>query len=191
MNLPSLNFLTDSREQEAWNEAYARLTDFLGSFALSDRAYVSRLALDLLDQARRLHRDDPSRHPTTVTLELAQNRLTEWLEANLGEQDKSPSQLLADGSIALLLSRVFRTSPTSFLASPLPEELRQALQESLLVTGPDLHISSMTPRHLDYGPMLHLARQTWHRWNGKSVGAALIFWACIYSVLYWFFLQWL
>ncbi len=174
-----------SSDQQAWNEAYNRLIHFLDTFALGDRACVSRLALGILDQARELHRQDPSRDPIPLTMELAQHRLADWLAVNLEQEDESPSHLLAAGYIALLLSRVYRTAPASFLAGPLPEELRQALRETLVVTGPDLNISSMTPRHLDYGPMLHIARQTWHRWEGRSIFAALLFWAAVYSVLYW------
>jgi hypothetical protein len=42
----------------------------------------------------------------------------------------------------------------------------------------------MTPRHLDYGPMLDLARQTWHRWDARRFFVALALWACIYTLLY-------
>lgn len=176
-------------ESEAWNEAHDRLLNFLHTFALSDHAYASELAVNLVHEARDLHRQDPSRDPITLTMEHAQKRLADWLATNLGEKDRSPSQILAIGTIALLLSRVYRTAPTSFLASPLPEELRQALRETLLVTGPDLNVSSMTPRHLDYGPMLQFARQTWHRWDVKELTIALVFWAGVYTVFYWWLSQ--
>ncbi len=176
-------------DREAWNEAHDRLLNYLNAFALSDHAHVSRLALDLLHEARDLHRRDPSRDPATVTMAHAQKRVTDWLAANLGEENKSPSQVQATGAIALLLSQVYRTAPASFIAGPLPEELRQALRETLLVTGHDLNISSMTPRHLDYGPMLQIARQTWHRWDAKELLIALLFWAGVYTVFYWWLSQ--
>ena len=77
----------------------------------------------------------------------------------------------------------------AFLASPVPEEMRQALRESLISTGPDLNVSSMTPRHLDFGPMLEIARQTWHRWSPKEFLVALIFWGAVYSFFYWWLSQ--
>jgi hypothetical protein len=172
-------------EREAWNEAYDRLVDFLNTFALGDHAYVSQVALEILGQAKVLCRQDSSREPASATMEQAQKRLADWLATNLGEENKSPSHILANGYIALLLSRVNRTAPTSFLAGPLPEEMRHALRETLLVTGPDLNISSMTPRHLDYGPMLQLARQTWHRWDAKELAIASLFWAAVYTIFYW------
>jgi len=178
-----------SNGEEAWNEAYDRLVNFLHTFELGDHAYISQVALDILHQARDAHRQDPSRAPTTHTMEQAQKRLAEWLATNLGEEDKSPSRILATGYVALLLSQVYRTAPTSFLATPVPEELRQALRETLLVTGPDLNISSMTPRHLDYGPMLQLARQTWHRWQPKRILVAIVFWAGVYTLFYWWLSQ--
>jgi len=172
-------------EQKAWNEAYDRLTYYLESFALEDRAHVSRVALEILDQARRAYRSDTSRPPTALTMELAHQRLADWLASNLDEPATSPSQIVANGSIALLLSRVFRTAPESFLAGPLPEELRQALREKLLIAGPDLNVSRMTPRHLDYGPMLSIARQTWHLWNFREVLVAILFWSGVYVLFYW------
>jgi hypothetical protein len=170
--------------QKAWNEAYERLIHFLDAFALGDRIQVSRLALHLLDQAQQLHHKDSSLNPTTLTMEQAQKLVSNWLATNLVEADRSSSEILARGYIALLLSRMFLTSPTSFLASPLPEDLRQSLRQTLLVTGPDLNISSMTSRHFDYGPMLGLARQTWHRFDLKSALLAILFWAGVYGVLY-------
>jgi len=176
--------LAASEDQKAWNEAYERLVHFLDTFALGDRAQVSRVALKLVDQARELHRSNPALNPTTVTMEQAQKLVYDWLATNLVGEDRSPSGILARGYIALLISRMFLAAPVSFLASPLPENLRQSLRQTLLVTGPDLNISSMTPRHFDYGPMLGLARQTWHRFDLKSTFLALLFWAGVYGVLY-------
>lgn len=174
----------ESGEQIAWNRAYDRLQNFLDTFALSDRAEVSRLALKLFDQARELHRQDPSRDPTTLMMEQAQKLLTSWLATNLDEEDRTHSQIFSSGCIALLLSGLFRAAPAAFLASPLSNDLRQSMRQTLLVTGPDLNISSMTPRRLDYGPMLALARQTWHRWNTREILIAMLFWTGVYFVFY-------
>jgi hypothetical protein len=172
-------------QRKAWNEAFDRLSYYLESFAVEDRAHVSRVALEIFDHARQIHSTDPARPPTSLTMELAQARLTEWLATNLDEKDPGAAHVLANGGIALLLSRVFRTAPDSFLDGPLPEELRLALREKMLVAGPDLKISRMTPRHLDYGPMLGLARHSWHLWNVREVFAAVLFWAAVYVLFYW------
>ncbi len=175
---------THPDEREPWNEAHDRLVQFLNTFALRDHAHISRLALELLDQAREIHRLDPTRDPTTVTMEQAQKRLASWLATNLGEEGEAPSKILANGYIALLLSRFYRTAPTAFLEIPLREDLRGSMRQTLLTAGPDLNISSMTPRHLDFGPMLDLARQTWHRWDAKAFAVALLFWGAVYTILY-------
>jgi hypothetical protein len=169
---------------EAWNQAYDRLLNFLRTFQLGEHAHVSELALTIFRQAKELYRQDPSRNPTAVALGLAQESLAHWLATNLDQENKSPSRVLPTGYIAVLLSRVNRTAPATFLDGPLPEELRQALLETLIVTGPDLNISSMTPRHLDFGPMLQFAQQTWHRWDAKELLIALLFWAGVYTVFY-------
>jgi hypothetical protein len=173
----------------AWNEAYDRLVLYLRTFDLGDHAYVSKIALNILEQAQEIYRTDGTREPTTLTLSLAQKSIADWLAANLPQHDTSPGFVLPSGYIAILLSRAYRTSPDSFLASPLPEELRQALRETMVVTGPDLNVSSMTPRHLDYGPMLQFARQTWHRLDAKEFLIAVAFWAAVYTVFYWWLSQ--
>ena len=185
--MASMNASTppESSEQIAWNQAYDRLQNFFDTFALSDRAETSRLTLKLLDQAREFHRQDPSHDPTTLVMEQAQKLVSEWLATNLDERDRAVSQIFSSGYIALLLSRLFRTAPASFLASPLPDDLRQSMRQTLLVTGPDFNISSMTPRRIDYGPMLALARQTWHRWNTREILIAMLFWGGVYFVFYW------
>jgi hypothetical protein len=175
--------ITDN-EQAAWNQAHDRLRDFLNAFALSDHAQISRLTLKLLDQARERHRQDPSCDPVSLAMAQAQKMVQEWFASNLEMRDQPPSELLASGCVALLLSRAFRTAPDTFLTAPLPENLKASMRQTLLVTGPDLKISSMTPRHLDYGPMLDLARRTWHRWNPREILIALLFWTVVYFVLY-------
>ena len=180
VNSPDLS----ASEQKAWNEAYDRLTHFLAGFGVDDPAHIARVALTLMDEARELHRQNPAQDPTRLAVELAQKRVSDWLAASLNGQNQAAPEILAHGSMALLLSRVFQTSPASFLATPLPEELRQALQETMLVAGPDLDVSRMTPRHLDYGPMLNFARQTWHLWDAREVIVAVGFWAAVYVIFY-------
>jgi len=172
-------------EQAAWNEAHDRLRDFLNTFGLGDHAQVSRLTLKLLDQARELRRQDPSLDPVSLAMAQAQKLAAEWFASNLEMRDLPPSELLASGYVALLLSRAFRAAPEAFLTEPLPENLKETMRRTLLVTGPDLKISSMTPREFDYGPMLDLARTTWHRWNAREIIIALLFWTGVYFVFYW------
>jgi len=185
--MASISALSDSREvleRMAWNQAHDRLSNFLNTFWLSDHCEVSRLTLKLLGEARELHRQDPSRDPATLVMEQTQKLLAEWLAANLEERDRASSQVFSSGCIALLLSRMPQAAPGAFLASSLSEDLRQSMHQTLLVTGPDLKVSSMTPRHIDYGPMLGLAQKTWHRWNSREIVIAALFWLGVYFVFY-------
>jgi hypothetical protein len=174
----------------AWNQAHERLHWYLETFALGDEIHVTRLALRLLDEARALHRADPSRDPTDVTLRHAQDELTRWLARQIDspEQRATPGlagSTLAGGTIALLLSGLTQERPETFLAEPAEPDVQDLLRRTLVVTGPDLTISSMTPRRFDYGPMLGLARQTWHRWDTKTFATALLFWLGVYGICYW------
>ncbi|HEX4141707.1 MAG TPA: hypothetical protein VHY09_15265 [Candidatus Methylacidiphilales bacterium] len=175
--------------EQAWNDAYDRLLLYLRTFDLADHAHVSRVALGILEQAKEAYARDNSREPTALTLGLAQQKIAEWLAFNLPQADLSRSNLLSAGCIAILLSRAYRTAPGSFLTTPVPEEMRQALRESLISTGPDLNVSSMTPRHLDYGPMLQFARQTWHRIDLKELFVAVAFWLAVFVIFHWWLSQ--
>jgi hypothetical protein len=175
---------TPANDVEAWNRAHDRLVCFLNTFALGDHAHVSRLTLEILTRARELHRADSTRDPVTVTMQHTQKLLADWMAENLHEEGQPPSRIVATGYVALLLSRFYRAAPGLFLQTPLPLDLRDTMQHTLVVTGPDLNVSSMTPRHLDYGPMLDLARQTWHRFDAKAFLLALAFWACVYTGFY-------
>lgn len=167
-----------------WNQAHERLRLYLETFALGDEIQLERIALRLLDEAREKHRADPAQAPIAVTLRHAQGELTRWLARSLGEPERQEAQVLAGGTIALLLSGLAQERPGTFLAEP-SAETGDLLRRTLIVTGPDLTVSSMTPRHLDYGPMLNLARQTWHRWDAKSFAAAVLFWFGVYGICYW------
>ena len=180
-----------SAEIVVWNQAHARLRHYLGTFALGDQVRLERLTLQLLDEARNQHQADPALDPTTITLRHAQATLSRWLAGTLtGEAEPSP-QALTSGTVALLLSRLPQRQPEFFLRDELPLEAREDLRRTLVVTGPDLTVSSMTPRHLDYGPMLDFARQTWHRWDTKTLGAAMLFWLGVYGIAYWWLSEYL
>ena len=173
----------------AWNEAHRRLREYLETFALGDEVKIERLTLQLLDEARELQRAAPAQNPTAITLRHAQAQLARWLAGTLIGEAEPSQQALTSGTIALLLSRLAQNQPETFLSDTLPFEARDSLRRTLLVTGPDLTVSSMTPRHLDYGPMLQFARQTWHRWSVPELVIAIAFWAGVYSVFYWWLSQ--
>src|SRR5580658_548941 len=131
---------TAADEQIAWNQAHDRLRDFLSAFALGDHAQVSRLTLKLLDQARERHRQEPALDPVSLAMAQAQKLAQEWFASNLEMRDQPPAELLASGCVTLLLSGAFRTAPETFLTAPLPENLKESMRHTLLVTGPDLKI---------------------------------------------------
>jgi hypothetical protein len=182
--MSELPTLPNPAEVEAWNHAHDRLLQFLHTFGLGDHTHVSRLALEIVEEARALHRADPTHEPVETTMRHVQARIAGWMAENLREEGVVPSRLLASGYVALLISRLYRVAPATFLEPGLPVDLRNSLRSTLVVTGPDLNVSSMTPRHLDYGPMLDLARQTWHRFDARAFFLALLFWGCVYTGLY-------
>ncbi|MDE1169870.1 MAG: hypothetical protein PW734_01465 [Verrucomicrobium sp.] len=174
--------------QEAWNEAHRRLVDYLDSFAWADARRVAQMALEIGADAQSLHAAEPARDPVSVTMGLAQERVAAWLAAGLG--DASPERH-GTACLPLLLSGIPQRQPAAFLAEPPSEAVRQAMQKPLLMVGPDLAISSMTPRHLDYGALRGLASQTWHRWEPREALVAVLLWTTIGILLYHWIPEWL
>ena len=174
-----------------WNRAYERLLQFLGSFGLGDQRRIARLALEIIEEAEGRQIPDGSPDPTVLTQEIARRRLAEWFARTLDREGRPDSEILEAGYLALLLSEIPEKTPQSFLVSPPTEETVRAMQGTLLVTGPDLTVSSMTPRRLDYGPLENLAQKTWQRWDPKEILAAFLLWTAIFFVLYRWLPEWL
>ncbi|HEY8966311.1 MAG TPA: hypothetical protein VIM58_07705 [Candidatus Methylacidiphilales bacterium] len=173
-------------DPEAWNRAHARVLAYLGAFGLADRLRTARLALEIVDEAKAR---PPGASPTEAAMGIARERVARWLSGNLGGEGTDAAY--AEGCLALLLSGVPETAPEAFLVPDPGESVRTALRTPLVVVGPDLEVSSMTPRRIDYGPIQNLAHQTWQRWDPKEVAAALLLWASVFFVLHHWIPLWL
>lgn len=174
-----------SGTREQWNEASRRLETWLETFEIGDEMHALRLRTVILRQAMDRHAATPGLHPTTVTQQEAIRVLENWFKEVIGRQGENPGQTLSNGLLALFLSRSGQLWPEAIGAANPPAELREAMQKSSLQLGPDLQISTMTPREIDYGPLSSLARETWQQWEWAPILRALIFWAIIYCAGYY------
>ncbi len=169
-----------------WREAHRRLKHYVAAYHLMDSVHEAELVREIFEAAIERHLKNPKEHPTVSTMKQARQTIGEWLKSAMGKEKANvPAvQQVPIAHLTLLLSQVPRKMPMAFLAPEMPDRLRLFFARSLMMTGPTLNVASMTPRDLDYGPMLQLAQQTWHQWNTKRFMEALVFWACIYSIFY-------
>jgi len=180
LNLPQPR--SGSREQ--WNEASRRLETWLETFEIGDEMHSLRLRTIILRHAMDRHAVSPELHPTTVTQKVAAGELENWFKGIIGSQGENPGQTLSNGLLALFLSHAGQRWPEAIGTTDVPPELKEAMQKSSLQLGPDLQISSMTPREIDFGPLSSLARETWQQWEWAPILRALLFWAIIYVAGY-------
>ena len=85
------------------------------------------------------------------------------------------------GLVALEVTDAAARFPGSVLFGELPEALKALLAGVSVRTGPDLAISSMTPREMDYEGS-EAAQETWHKFSWAPLVRAAGIWTAIFFV---------
>jgi hypothetical protein len=148
-----LFFPTTGSEAE-WNAAYYRLEDYFRALRLVNKVHQSQVILRLLESAAVRHAQDPSQNPTALAMDEARAMMDRWFAEVFGQRER----LNVVGLISLLAVDVPERWPLAFPCGEIPAELRRDLRESDVRAGPDLLMSSMTPRAIDVGALLEPIR---------------------------------
>jgi len=133
-----------------WNAAFYRLEDYFRALRFVNKVQQSQVILRLLEGAAARHALDPNQNPTALAMEQASIEMTEWFERAFGPRER----LNVEGLISLLAIDAPERWPLTFSKDEIAPELRRELLESEVRAGPNLRISSMTPRPIDVGPLL-------------------------------------
>jgi len=136
---------------EEWNAAYYRLEDYFRALRMVNKVHQSQVILRLLEAAAERHSLDPAQNPTTLAMDEAQAKVEHCFQDVFGEDREQLSVL---GRISLLAVDAPERWPRVFLSEGIPDDLRRELRESYVRSGPDLQVSSMTPRPIDVGALL-------------------------------------
>ncbi|CAN5370133.1 hypothetical protein BH09VER1_BH09VER1_05820 [soil metagenome] len=161
----------------AWDDALARLLSFLNEYEIGGAEHRVRVALRIVDEARALEREGP---PVQRVMGRAFAELDEWFGAALGQTDLPPALAAAAGAAALRLVPGDKRWSERLLSATPSDELKSMLSKVSLRTGPDLAISSMTSRDMDYGAMETLAHETWHQFAWLPLLRAVAIWTAIF-----------
>lgn len=171
------DFQPKSGTPEAWNAAYVRVEDYLRAHRIHNRMHQSRLILRILDRAARRHEQNPGQDPTTLAAEEAERLMAAWFTEVLGGQHLPADRIAVTGRLALLLTDGGEKNPCAFLDEEhIPPEFARAMQQSSMVAGPDLAVSSMVPRSIDLGPITEAAGETMERFEEWPLLRALVLW---------------
>ncbi len=166
----------------AWDEAMSRLLSFLAALHIGGVEHRTRVALNIVDQARKQHVLKPEITPVEHTMTIAMHDLEQWFDAALENVEMPTGRRVASGIVGLRMTDAVNRWPNAILDGPPPADLKATLARVSFRTGPDLAVSSMTPRAMDYGAMETIAQETWHRFTWAPIVRAAAIWTVIFFV---------
>jgi hypothetical protein len=162
---------------ESWNAAYVRVEDYLRAHRIHNRLHQSRLIQKILERAARRHEAHPALDPTMVAAEETEALMDAWFAEVLDEKDQPHDRLAIDGRVSLLLCDGPERWPYAFLdENNIPPDFVKAMRNSNLEAGPDLAVSSMVPRPIDFGRITGAAGETLERIERAPVLRTLFLW---------------
>jgi len=165
--------------QSEWDEAMARVLAFFSAMRIGGVEHRVRVALRVLEEARRRCDQGCGLAPVEVAMDLAADSLDQWFAKAIEE---SADRRVAAGVVALEMTDAAARFPNALLSGDPPGELKAMLVGVSVRTGPDLAISSMTPREMDYGAMETIAQETWHRFGWAPILRAAAIWTAIFFI---------
>jgi len=168
--------------REEWDEAAARLLAFFSVLELGGAEHRTRLSIRILDEARRRQALTPTLAPVEAAMDVAAESLEHWFGEALADSRIPPGKRMAAGLFAWRVTGAAARWPDAVLSGDPPAELKTILSSVSTSTGPDLAISSMTPREMDYGAMEVIAQETWHQFAWTPLLGAAALWTGIFFV---------
>jgi len=183
---PLKPFIPDGDRPDEWNSAYEKLESYLRAHEVDSHLHRSRLISMILERVhQRLREQLPEDSLPTLAIKEANALLDEWftciMDLPAGEKSRFTA---ADGRVALFLCDGPLRWPYAFLSpGTVPDDLKTAMHKSLLRAGPELQISSMVPRALDFGMIPEFADDTMEALNRRPLVKALIGWLLFLTLL--------
>jgi hypothetical protein len=169
---------------DSWNAAYVRVEDYLRAHRIHNRLHQSRLIQKILERAARRHQAQPALDPTMIAAEETEAMMDAWFAEVLDEKGEPHDRLAIDGRVSLLLCDGPERWPYAFLdGENIPADFVEAMRSSNLQAGPDLAVSSMVPRPIDFGRITGAAGETLERFERWPVLRALFLWWVFAMVL--------
>lgn len=170
-----------------WDEAFLRVESYLRAHQIESRLLLNRLAMEVI-RAARVAADQPSgtgRDPVALAMSEAERRTTAWFARVLGDAaDPDDERLGTRGRIALVLADAPARWPQHFLAeTPPPSELIEAMRAAYIEAGPELELTRMVPRPLDFGPIANVADEAWKTFARWPVLRAIFGWLLFVGLL--------
>jgi hypothetical protein len=130
------------------------------------------------------HASNPAENPVTLSMRVAQEQLDHWFARRLELENVPIERKSALGRVAFLACDGPARYPSAVLqADVLPAELEQRVRQWSGRAGPNLEVSNMAPRDMDFGLVTEVAEDTWEGLERRPVVRFLLLWAIFVLVL--------
>lgn len=171
----------------AWDEAFLRVESYLRAHQIESRLVLNRLAVEII-RAARAAAETPAGaglDPVALAMGEAERRTAAWFARVLGDAaDPDDERLGTRGRIALVMADVPARWPQHFLAAtPPPPELVESMRAAYLEAGPELELTRMVPRPLDFGPIANVADEAWKTFARWPILRAILGWTLFVGLL--------
>jgi hypothetical protein len=170
---------------DEWNEAYEKVENYLRACRINSRLHRARLIHRVLERLAERGPSLSNEPLSTRAIRETQALMDAWFRRLLEPSlEEGSSYSLVDGRVGLLLCDGPERWPYAFLTSgELPEDFVREMRASMLVAGPNLEISSMVPRQIDYGWLPEIAGDTLEQIGRSPVLKAVIAWLLFVALL--------
>lgn len=198
VSMPSLPVIPDSPDH-AWDEAFSRVESYLRAHQIESRLVLNRLAFEIISTARSAAARtgapgsagaNAGADAVSLAMREAERRTMVWFRDVLGDAvDPEDERLGTRGRIALVLADVPFRWPGHFLsATPPPAELVEAMRAAYIEAGPEMELTRMVPRPMDFGPIANVADEAWKtfaRWPLLRAIIGWLFFVGLLAALWW------
>jgi hypothetical protein len=173
---------------EEWNEAYEKVENYLRACRINSRLHRARLIHRILQRVAERGLVPDGEPLSTAAIRETQGMMEEWFARLPQPTAEGGRYSLVDGRVALLPCDGPDRWPYAFLAANAPPpDLVKEMRESLLVAGPNLEISNMVPRAIDYGWFPGIAGNTLDSLGRRPFLQALVAWGLFILLLAYLF----
>ena len=173
----------------AWDEAFLRVESYLRAHQIESRLVLNRLTMEIVRSAVRAAEVDTvaggNLDPVAYAMHEAERRTTSWFQKVLGDAaDPEDERLGTRGRIALVMADVPARWPQHFLAETRPPtELIEAMRAAYIEAGPEMELTRMVPRPLDFGPIANVADEAWKTFARWPILRAVLGWILFLGLL--------
>jgi hypothetical protein len=179
INLP----LWDPVQADERDDAFEKVENYLRACRVASRLHRARLAALLLQHAIRRRQEGAAAPLATLAIQEARTRMEEWMNTAFNRRDDQPPVSAAQSFLALYLCDGYFRWPNAFLDAAAPPELVDALRSGIVRAGPELQVSHMVPRAMDYGLLPELAGDAMEKLETAPLLKAAIIWAMILALM--------